>query len=188
MINLMKISYSAVWLSLRTLLLCVAAVVAVLTVVGCDIISDELPSYEETSIVNVGDNAPVFSIETIDGELVTVGGVRDASTLLILFSHTCPDCKNLLDALQRIINSGVVPPRILAVSRGGSLEEIVAFREENDYTFTMAANADRSIYSLYATMYVPRCYVIDSEGVVRFVTFEYSEGDVDRLFAEAQKY
>ena len=97
-------------------------------------------------------------------------------------------CKNLLDALQRIINSGVVPPRILAVSRGGSLEEIVAFREENDYTFTMAANADRSIYSLYATMYVPRCYVIDSEGVVRFVTFEYSEGDVDRLFAEAQKY
>ena len=40
----------------------------------------------------------------------------------------------------------------------------------------------------YATMYVPRCYVVDEQGIVRFVTFEYEAGDVDRLLAELSKF
>ena len=188
MINSAKIARFVKCHLLNRLFFVVVAAVVMTAVVGCEIVNDDLPSYEATSIVKVGDKAPEFRVETIDGEYVAVGGECDDVTLLILFSHTCPDCHNLLNALQSRISCGVATPRIVAVSRGGSLTDITAYRDKNGYTFSLVADPERSVYQLYATMYVPRCYIIDRQGVVRFMTYEYTEGDVDQLFVEAEKY
>lgn len=151
--------------------------------VGCSVFDDPLPSYSDTSIVNVGDRAPHFVVESIEGELLSVAGESDPATLLVLFSHTCPDCKALLDAIQKRINDGVVPPRIVAVARGGEEVEIREFVQQNGYTFPIAANPDAEIYYQYATMYVPRCYVIDNEGYVQYISFEDSANNIDTLFS-----
>ncbi len=160
----------------------------VVLVSSCGTIVEELPTYAETSIVGVGDKAPEFGVTTLDGEYVTVGGAMAEPTLLILFSHTCPDCKNLLTALQQELDSGVVDHRIIAVSRGGSQADIAMYRIDNRFTFPIAADPLTEVYYKYATMYVPRCYVIDCDGVVRFVTFEYADGDVAKLFEQMAKY
>ena len=76
-------------------------------------------------------------------------------------------------------------PDIIAVSRGGSEADIRNFRSENGYTFPMVADENKDIYYLYATTYVPRCYVIDTAGVVQFMTYEYTPGDVELLFDSA---
>ena len=185
MINLVKIVRRATCSVLRILAPAVLASLFAVVLSCCEIINDELPSYEATSIVRVGDLAPEFVAQTIDDEIVKVGGKSDEPLLLILFSHTCPDCKNLLVTLQQTIDSGVDYPAIVAVSRGGSSQEIEQYRDENHFTFTIVADSDKKIYYNYAEMYVPRCYVIDREGYVTFMTYEYTPGDVELLFSQA---
>ena len=48
----------------------------------------------------------------------------------------------------------------------------------------MAADPTKEIYYRYATMYVPRYYHIDSYGIIKFTTYEYTEGDVARIIDE----
>ena len=63
----------------------------------------------------------------------------------------------------------------------------MAYRDENGYTVDMAADSDKQIYGLYATMYVPRYYLIDKEGVIRMTKFEYYEGDLREMLDLAKE-
>jgi peroxiredoxin len=151
--------------------------------VGCGTINENLPTYEQTSIIRVGDIAPDFSVTLISGEDVTLAEVLNQQPLLLIFfSHTCPDCKALLDDMQEAkqhINALGV--RVLAISRDGSTEEVVTYFSDNGYQFDVAVDVERSVYNLYATMYVPRTYLINSSGVVQYTTVEYSEDHIPNL-------
>lgn len=154
---------------------------------SCSVIEEQLPTYEETSLVGVGDKAPDFCTTSLDGKELSLSSAAGEVVMLILFSHECPDCKALLDELQTIIDGGEALPTTMAISRGGSEEAIMAYRDENGYTVDMAADSDKQIYGLYATMYVPRYYLIDEEGVIRMTKFEYYEGDLREMLDLAKE-
>lgn len=149
---------------------------------SCSAINEELPSYADTSIITVGDSAPDFEATLLDGERLTLSELRTSEVLLILFSHTCPDCKALLDdvkgAEERFDELGV---RLLLVARDGNKEQVASYMQENAYTFDVIADPERTIYNLYATMYVPRTYLIDAEGVVLHTTVEYNESHIAEI-------
>lgn len=166
---------------LRNNLLWLTALLSIF-VVGCQAIVEELPSYEETSIVDVGDMAPGFEIEALDGTVLRMP--NGEPTLLILFSHTCPDCKRMMSDLQNELSNTALEYNIMAISRGGEKYEVEAFVAENNLQFRVAVDVDATIYYQYAKMYVPRCYVIDANGNVCFVTYEYQKGDIDSLLTQ----
>jgi hypothetical protein len=70
---------------------------------------------------------------------------------------------------------------VLAISRGASAEEVETYFSDNGYQFDVAVDIDLSVYNLYATMYVPRTYLINSSGVVQYTTVEYSEDHIPNL-------
>jgi peroxiredoxin len=150
--------------------------------VSCEVISDKQPSYEDTSIVKVGDKAPDFEVISLDNQPLMLP--NGTPTLLILFSHTCPDCQNMMGDLQEWLNKNEGEHNIIAISRGGTTEDITAFRDEYSLTFSIAADENAEIYYKYATMYVPRCYVINGEGIIEYITYEYLSGDVDALMTK----
>lgn len=158
------------------LLLC-AAIFA-----GCDVINEELPSYADTSIISVGDTAPDFEATLLNGESITLSALRTSEVLLILFSHTCPDCKALLDDLRHATSAlnkeGIY---LLLVARDGNVEQVASYMRENGYTFNAIADPKRTIYNLYATMYVPRTYLINTEGVVTHTSVEYEGSHITEI-------
>lgn len=162
-----------------------AVLVCAAMVASCNVIEEELPSYAETSVVGVGDHAPQFEIESLGGEMLRMP--NSEITLLVLFSHTCPDCKALFDELQGYVESDEELPAIMAISRGGTEEEIARYRAENNYTIAMAADPQKEVYYKYATMYVPRCYLIDGSGVILFMTYEYTAGDARLMIDKYQE-
>ncbi len=167
----------------KIIVLSVALLSMALAIVGCGTISENLPTYEETSIIGVGDIAPDFSVTLIGGEDVTLAEVLEQQPLLLIFfSHTCPDCKALLDdmqeAKQHIDALGV---RLLAISRDGTADEVESYFRDNGYQFDVAVDIEKSVYNLYATMYVPRTYMIGRSGVVHYTTIEYSEHHILNL-------
>lgn len=155
---------------------------------ACGVINEELPTYEDTSIVREGDTAPDFTITLIDGRDVTLSDMRGDVVLLIFFSHTCPDCKNLFEDLHDSKSVfDATNTQILTISRGGTVSEVEEYFAANGYTFDCAVDADRSIYSLYATMYVPRTYLINREGIVELTTVEYSPSHIEQLLSRASQ-
>ena len=166
----------------RRLVIWCIAMLCTMGFMGCETISEELPSYDETSIVKVGDVAPQFEIQSIDNQILKLPD--NEPSLLILFSPLCPDCKALLDELHASLDAGVSLPKIIAIARDGSAEELREYRNKNGYFIDMAEDAEKSVYYQYATMYVPRCYLIDSQHVVRYMTYEFTAGDVAKIVNE----
>ena len=155
--------------------------------VGCGTITEGLPSYEESSIVVVGDNAPDFVATTLGGESVTLSALQGDEVLLVLFSHECPDCKMLLDDMQAANGEfeelGVC---VLLVARDGEAGDVATYMSENGYEFDVVADPDRTIYNLYATTYVPRTYLLDKNGIVVHATIEYDASYVEQILSNIQ--
>ena len=151
---------------------------------ACGTIGEEYPTHEESSVVGVGDVAPDFTVELLGGERVTLSELRGEVVLLVLFSHECPDCKMLMDDMQAARDDfddwGV---RILAIERDGSVEDVETYMASHGYDFDVAVDDNRAIYNLYATMYVPRTYLIDSEGIIVHATIEYDASYVARILS-----
>lgn len=151
---------------------------------ACGTIGEEYPTHEESSVVGVGDVAPDFTVELLGGERVTLSELRGEVVLLVLFSHECPDCKMLMDDMQAARDYfddwGV---RILAIERDGSAEDVETYMASHGYDFDVAVDDNRAIYNLYATMYVPRTYLIDSEGIIVHATIEYDASYVAQILS-----
>lgn len=143
--------------------------IAAFTFTGCnELVIEDLPTYEESSLVNEGDNAPLFSATLLDGTAVSLADYRGEYMMLILFSHTCPDCKTLLDDLH----SGDMAMTVLAVGRDATTTQLQEYCSKNGYTVDMIADNNRAIFNLYATTYVPRVYIIDPQGVIEKMYIE----------------
>ncbi len=161
-------------------------IATILAFCACNTISEELPTYEETSIIAVGDSAPDFTTTLINGSDITLSELRGQVVLLVFFSHTCPDCKALfndMSAAKSDFEESKV--RVLAISRGGEENEIREYISSNNYWFDTAVDSTKEIYNMYATMYVPRTYLINSEGTVIHTTIEYSKSHITDILAAA---
>lgn len=167
------------------LLTTLSMLMATMLMHGCGAITEELPTYEETSIVNVGDEAPDFTATTLQGERFTLSEHRGEVVLLILFSHTCPDCKALLDDVMLYKNSiDNTGARVVAIAREGNRNDIEEYMTTNNYRFDVVVDNKRAIYNTYATMYVPRTYLINTEGIVTYTTIEYDSSYIPTILTE----
>ena len=110
------------------------------------------------------------------------GGVRAAAPVAdLLLAHVSRlqgRVDDLQSAKERIDGLGV---RLLAISRDGTTDEVESYFSDNGYQFDVAVDAERLIYNLYTTMYVPRTYLINRSVVVHYTTIEYSENHIPSL-------
>lgn len=166
----------------------IAQLLFAVCMVACGTINEELPTYEESSIINVGDYAPDFSATTLSGDNFSLSAHEGDIVLLILFSHTCPDCKSLFDDVM-LYKSQIeaLNTTIIAVSRGGRAEDIETYMNLHNYTFDAIADGDATIYQLYATTYVPRTYLINHQGLVEFTTIEYTPTHLPQILEQIAK-
>ena len=136
----------------------------------------------ETTLINVGDEAPDFSVEMLDGSTVTLSALRGQKVLLIFWATWCPPCRQELSHLQEVIdaNPDVV---VLPISRGEKREVVEAFFQKMGYTFPVGLDVEQTIYRKYASNYIPRSFVVDGNGKVVYVGIGYDEA----IAAEVQQ-
>jgi peroxiredoxin len=136
----------------------------------------------ETTLINVGDEAPNFSVEMLDGSTVTLSALRGQKVLLIFWATWCPPCRQEMSHLQEVIdaNPDVV---VLPISRGEKRDVVEAFLQKMGYTFPVGLDVEQTIYRKYASNYIPRSFVIDGNGKVVYVGVGYDEA----IAAEVQQ-
>ena len=74
--------------------------------------------------------------------------------------------------IDRFAGSDLV---VLPISRGEKRETVEKFIEKMGYGFPVGLDINQSIYSKYASNYVPRSVVINREGEVVYVAVGYDE-------------
>ena len=158
--------------------------ISLLAASGC--IKDEKYTHENTTLVNVGDMAPDFSVDLLNGSKTTLSSLHGQVVMLIFFSTECPDCQNQFTEIQRLIAEKTPSFKILAISRGESIEVTEQFCEKYEITFDVGTDIDLSIYNLYASRYVPRNFLISPSGRVEALTVEYNPDELHTIWEKAE--
>ena len=144
---------------------------------------------DATALVRAGETAPDFTVEMTDGSRVSLKELRGKVVLLNFWATWCPPCRQELTRVQKeIIDRFAGKPFVfLPVSRGEKREAVEAFREKTGYTFPMGLDSARTVYDRYASEYIPRNFLIDTEGKVVLATVGYDDEEFDALIRTIEK-
>ena len=143
-----------------------------------------LNAIAQGDIVQVGQQLPEFTIFTGEGQSLTSASLKGKVVLLNFFATWCAPCRIELPELQTKIwdkykdNANF---NLFVLGRDHTNEEVNTFKKNNNFTFPMYGDKGKIIYSIFATMYIPRTYLIDKEGKVVYMSTGFTEGDIKKM-------
>lgn len=150
---------------MRRLILLFISCVMLLCVGSC--IHEDLPA--KADVVKMGQMLPDFSVTMNDGSVVTGEMLRGKVSIIIFFDTSCPDCRQLLPVLQPLYDEYSDRVHFVLISREEGEELIAQFWAQHNLTMLYSAQSNRWVYNLFANSLIPRVYISDAEGVIRYI-------------------
>lgn len=113
--------------------------------------------------LQAGNALPQFEVTTIDGKKVGFADSYKAELIIIFFNTTCPDCRRELPTLQKQYEETMRLPEseqsiYICISREEGARDVERYWRENDLTLPVSAQSDRQIYSMFASIGIPRIF------------------------------
>ena len=137
-----------------------------------------------TTLVNVGDSIPQTSLTTIDGETITLP-MPGKVVLINFFATWCGPCLVELPHIEHIWSDLRHDDRfrLVVVGREETAETVRTFRQQHAFSFPMAADPEREVYSLFAAEGIPLTMVVSPEGKIIYAKAGFYESDMAELNA-----
>lgn len=116
--------------------------------------------------------APDFTLDTLDGNIVTLSELRGKIVVVNIWATWCPPCRAETPALEKSYeqykDSGVV---ILGVDLTNQdlVSDVKAFVQEFSLTYPILLDRDGSVGNLYQIKGLPSTFFINREGIIRTV-------------------
>ncbi len=126
---------------------------------------DEIPTG-----IKVGERAPNFTLQNLDGDEVSLDDFRGQPVLINFWYTACGPCRQEMPEFEQVYqlekDAGFV---ILAVNAGTfepSVDDIGPFMEQYDLTFPVVLDKDGNTLKEYGILGYPTSYLIDGNGVI----------------------
>jgi len=138
---------------------------------------------DDTTLVRLGQTVPDFKVTTLDGQTIDIKDCRGKIVLLNFFATWCGPCLQELPRIESEIwqkskNDELI---VLAIGREHTAAQLDTFRQEKKFTLPIAPDPERKIYSLFATIYVPRIFLIDRDGRIVYFSIGYDKAEFAKL-------
>ena len=161
---------------------------------GCSAIDDEIGGDEviEADSLVVGDRLPEFEVTMNDGSVVRTADLLGQPSVVVLFSVDCPDCRHELPEVQKLwdrsrqgeLTGNDKPLPIVLIARKNLAEDIEPFWQTAGLTMPYSPQPDRKVYSLFAPRVIPRIYISDAQGIIRYMHLDMSMPSAETLAEE----
>ena len=130
--------------------------------------------------LGIGDKIPQFSVFMNNGEKISSEDLIGNVSLIVFFNTSCNDCRKELPVIQCFHESYPQYP-LLCISREEGEESVAKYWERFSFTMPYSAQDNRTIYQLFAQKVIPRVYVVDKEGFIRYVFMDSPLATYDDL-------
>ncbi|MDX9881345.1 MAG: redoxin family protein [Prolixibacteraceae bacterium] len=152
----------------------------------------QLPAQDEvaTTLVKLNQPVPEFSFEDENGKTISISDYKGKTVLITFFATWCGPCRKELPLIQSdIYNKYKDNPnfKLLIFGREHSLKEVTDFKTTQGLSMPFYADKERSVYSLFASKYIPRNFLINGEGKIIFSETGFSAGKFEELRKLIQK-
>ena len=139
-------------------------------------------------IVKVGDEAPDFTVTTIDGEKYTLSEFRGKVVMLQFTASWCRVCREEMPFIESDIwqrhkqDENFV---LLAIDRDEPAERVVQFVENIGITYPIAPDPESKVFTKYASAEagVTRNVLIGRDGKIIYLTRLYEEPKFKKFVA-----
>lgn len=142
--------------------------------------------HAQDTYVKLGDTVPQFYFELEKGKPVNIADYKGKLILINLFATWCPPCNAELPEVQkRIWDSHKNDARFafFVFGREEGWDKLNVFKEKHGFGFPILPDEDRKIFSLFASQYIPRNFLVDEQGKVIYQSIGYSPEEFQKLVA-----
>lgn len=128
----------------------------------------------------VGDAAPGFTLASLDGRDITIGGAAAKASLLFFLSPTCPVCKKLLPVLKSTARSEQDWLNIVLASDGERAAHEKFYRQSKLDVFPYLLSTELGM--AFKVSRLPYAVLLDEAGRVRAKGLVNSREQLESLF------
>jgi peroxiredoxin len=138
--------------------------------------------------VTVGQTAPEFSLNGLDGKSYSLEALREKGPVVAaFFKISCPVCQFTFPFLQRLYQRyGGDAVTFLGISQDGA-KATASFAREYGATFPMVLDEQSKGYpasNAYGLTTVPTILLIDADAKVRVSSMGFVKADLEKIAAE----
>ena len=132
--------------------------------------------------IHVGDTAPDFKLQNVDGNWYTLDDVKDADgntpkgIILVFTCNTCPFSvlyeDRLIDLHNKMAPKGypvvAIMPNDISIRPGDNMDGMKQRAEEKKFPFLYLMDSDQSVFPKYGATRTPEIYLLDGNKKLRY--------------------
>ncbi|HEB89643.1 MAG TPA: TlpA family protein disulfide reductase [Deltaproteobacteria bacterium] len=154
-------------------------ILAIVAFVVISLLASALP----TIALEAGDRAPAFAAPALGGKgMVELGRYRGKVVYLDFWASWCAPCLTAIPEIEKMRKE--FPSRdfqILAVNLDQSERKALRFLKKHPIGYPSASDPKGSLPGQYGVETMPTSYLIDRDGVIRYVHRGFQRGDSAKL-------
>ncbi len=133
----------------------------------------------------IGAPAPDFELQSFDGKSeVALAASSGKVTIVDFWATWCEPCRASFPAYQELLDDFGGKLEVIGISVDEEPSGIAAFKSTTGVKFPIAWDEGQGVAKSYQPPTMPTSFVVDKNGVVRFVHAGFTGGDEAQIRAE----
>ena len=138
----------------------------------------------------IGDSAPSFRARTLDGsQTISNDDLKGKVIFVDFWASWCAPCLKSLPEFEQLQTSfsGRNDVVVLAINLDENPKDADKFLRTLDVSYKILADQEGKIPESFGVSTMPSSFIIDKQGVIRYVHKGYKSGDVNKIKTEIEQ-